>query len=200
MADQVVPDKPRRRLDENWSLGSNKNLEAGDLTTELPDGATGKIATEPCSHTVEIVQSLNVNVNVDLNISEHSYSPPSAALNTQKHMISDSHTGGDTEQLSADLSDLLTIDIPQHSELELSLIEIQPHDEEDPNSQRQLEGLNADRRRGSCEALSAHRVSTAIPELHEESSTDLSDFNGQTSTESGGRTTNQQGCIKFLTT
>ena len=78
---------------------------------------------------MEIVQSLCVNVNVDLNISALTYSPPCSAVTNEHPPVKNDGVTSDMTQV-CDNDELLTIAIPHNSEFKLEMINVQEHEQD----------------------------------------------------------------------
>ena len=67
-------------------------------------------------------------MNVDFNISAHSYSPPCTVVINEHPPVKNCGVTSDKTQL-CDNPELLTIDIPHHSELKLDMINVQEYEQ-----------------------------------------------------------------------
>ena len=113
-----LPSSSRRHIDENWSLGPSKNLGTSDYRRDFD--ADSRTNIEAVNQTVELVQSLSFNINVDVNITGGSYSPPfsldrGGALSYGKQEGQAEAVGGVNE---------VTIDILPNSSFDLSEVKI----------------------------------------------------------------------------
>ena len=97
-------------------------------------------ASEPPTHTVEIVQSLCVKVNVDLNISAHAYSPPCASVTNEHPPVKNDGVTSDMTQVCDNAE--LTIAIPHNSEFKLEMINVQEHEQDISEQSSQSSSLH----------------------------------------------------------